>query len=138
MSQQDICKMTILCLGNAHTRKKVAEVLSVKFSGHELLFAENGPEALTQIKAFNPDIYIIGIDTPAPDFGVVTDEIIRLGKEEQSIVMLESDNQQDLEKYRQSGTKYFLKKPVPTDYLLGMLEKLTESVFFSRWQQQRA
>jgi CheY-like chemotaxis protein len=138
MSQQDICKMTILCLGNTHTRRKVTEVFSVKYSGHELLLAENGQQALTQIKQSNPDIYIIGIDTPAPEFGAVTDEIIRLGKEEQSIVMLESENGQILEKYRQSGTKYFLKKPIPPDRLLGVLEKITESVFLSRWQRQRA
>ncbi|MCF2858758.1 ATP-binding protein [Pseudoalteromonas sp. SMS1] len=93
----------------------------------ELLFAENGVEAVELYRASLPDLILMDIQMPEMG-GVEACELIRLQDTEIPIVALTANVlKEDIEKYHQTGFTFHVGKPIDTSTLYATILRCIEA-----------
>lgn len=106
----------------AFMRLRVSKVL--KGSGHEVLEAENGADALEKYKEEKPDLVIMDITMPVMD-GITSVKEIKGFDGCAKIAMLSAMGQQQMViEAIKAGAKDFVLKPFQPDKLMGVVNKL--------------
>ncbi len=106
----------------AFMRLRVSKVL--KESGHDVVEAENGADAVEKYKAEKPDLVIMDITMPVMD-GITSVREIKNFDGDAKIVMLSAMGQQQMViDAIKAGAKDFVLKPFKPDNLMGAVNKL--------------
>ena len=123
-SAAGIKKLCILVIDDSATIRRSAETMLANESC-EVITAENGFEALSQISRYHPDLIFVDIMMPRLD-GYQTCAIIKNNADfrETPVVMLTSkDGLFDMARGRVVGSDQYLTKPFTRDELLGAVKK---------------
>lgn len=118
----------ILVVDDSATIRRSAETMLAR-EGCEVITAENGFEALSQITRHHPDLIFIDIMMPRLD-GYQTCAIIKNNAEfrDTPVVMLTSkDGLFDMARGRVVGSDQYLTKPFTREELLGAVKQHTAS-----------
>lgn len=102
-------------------KKSIQDIISAEA---ELFEASNGQEAIDKYKQVNPDICFMDLTMPVLD-GFEATKIIKTYDKNAKIIIVSADIQEgSIAKAKENGAIGFIKKPVNSDNLLKMLEKL--------------
>jgi two-component system chemotaxis response regulator CheY len=98
-------------------------------NGFEVVaFAENGKEAIEKYKECKPDIVTMDITMPVMD-GIDALKSIKAIDEKATVVMLSALGQENqVKRAVMFGAKTFIVKPFKEDYLIQILNKISESL----------
>ncbi|RXK12763.1 response regulator [Halarcobacter mediterraneus] len=103
------------------TIKALSDLIS---ENDEIIQASNGEEAFNLYKEYNPDICLMDLTMPVID-GFEATLNIKKFDEKAKIIIISADIQEtSMEKAKKNGALGFIKKPVNSDNLKVMLEKL--------------
>ncbi len=108
---------------NADTAKGLARLL--KFSGHEVRVAHDGPDALASAREHVPEVVILDIGLPGMD-GYQVATIMRQeegGKEAMIIAVSGYGEEQARSRSSEAGFNHHLVKPVDFDTLLALITR---------------
>lgn len=120
--------------------RAVLELLSIllRNSGHEVIKAENGQEALAMLPTFTPDIIICDIEMP----GMNGFQFLQVLREEHHeldeipfIFMSSHNDYDDLITGLELGADDYLKKPVESRYLMAKVKAFMRQI--SRMQEKK-
>lgn len=117
-------KLRILVVDDSATIRRSAETMLAN-DGCEVITAENGFEALSQVTRHHPDLIFVDIMMPRLD-GYQTCAIIKNNAEFRAIpiIMLTSkDGLFDMARGRVVGSDQYLTKPFTRDELLGAVKR---------------
>jgi two-component system chemotaxis response regulator CheY len=106
----------------AFMRVRAAKVL--QDSGHEVLQAENGAEAVKAYAAHQPDAVLMDITMPEMDGLAALKEIKKLDPSARVAMVTAMGQQSIVMEALKAGAKDFVLKPFQPDRVLGALQKL--------------
>ena len=122
--EADSASLRILVVDDSSTIRRSAESM-LKTEGYDVVTAENGFEALSQITRHRPDLIFVDIMMPRLD-GYQTCAIIKNNAEfrDTPVVMLTSkDGLFDMARGRVVGSDQYLTKPFTREELLGAVKQ---------------
>jgi two-component system, chemotaxis family, chemotaxis protein CheY len=106
----------------AFMRVRAAKVL--QDSGHEVVQAENGADAVRLYAAHQPDAVLMDITMPEMDGLAALKEIKKLDPEARVAMVTAMGQQAIVMEALKAGAKDFVLKPFQPDRVLGALQKL--------------
>lgn len=90
----------------------------------EVLLANNGREALELYKEHKPDLCFMDLTMPVLDGFEATKQIIEFDKDAKIIVVSADVQEKAMEKAKENGAIGFVNKPIDSQKLEGILNKL--------------
>lgn len=97
----------------------------LKDSGAEVILAQNGMKAISEVRSKQIDIILMDVQMPGMDGHETTEEIRKLGFKRKVIALTAHVNEFEHEKCRRSGCDKVLTKPIKKDVLLRALSMLS-------------
>lgn len=111
-------------------REVMGVMISRKFPGTALLFAENGTRGVELFKEHAPDIVITDIQLPEMD-GIEMAGIIKTIKNDTKFIVLTAfSNKEYFDKFNVIGIHDFLAKPIEFEKLFAAIEKCRTMILF--------
>ena len=108
---------------NEDAAELLAEVLIA--AGHEVLVAHDGPQALTALRKFSPDIALLDIGLPVMDgYELATKLRERVQPPPRIIAITGYGQEQDRDRGRRAGFDAYCVKPVLPDKMLSVIDEL--------------
>jgi two-component system chemotaxis response regulator CheY len=117
--------MTILNVDDSTTMRKIV-TMSLGGTGHTVLEAENGADALTKMKGVKVDVIILDINMPVMN-GLDFLKAIRADAATKAVpvIMLTTQGEESMRQTALGlGANGFLSKPFQKDELIGTLKKV--------------
>jgi signal transduction histidine kinase/DNA-binding response OmpR family regulator len=109
---------------NADSAKSLSRLL--RLSGHEVSVVHDGPDALEQLEAVDPEFILLDIGLPGMD-GYEVARAIRTRPDHRGIVLVALTGygrDEDRRMSRESGFDHHFVKPVEVETLLGLIESV--------------
>jgi YesN/AraC family two-component response regulator len=103
-------------------------IITAKFPGVGVYFAENGRQGLEIFKELLPDIVITDINMPGMDGIEMAGEIRLLKKDTKFIAITGVSNETYLEKFRAIGFSEYMVKPIEFNKLVAAIEKCIDEI----------
>ena len=119
--------------------KDIIEIIENRFikEGYEILTAFNGEEALSKIRADNPDIIILDLVMPKLDGFEVLKEVKRMREENNDkwrpIIIISAKNEfESVMKCYNLQADFYLKKPCRMEDVLKAVKEMTAKIASSK------
>jgi len=119
--------------------KDIIEIIEKRFikEGYEILTAFNGEEALSRIRADNPDIIILDLVMPKLDGFEVLKEVKRMREENNDkwrpIIIISAKNEfESVMKCYNLQADFYLKKPCRMEDVLKAVKEMTAKIASSK------
>jgi DNA-binding response OmpR family regulator len=119
--------------------KDIIEIIEKRFikEGYEILTAFNGEEALSKIRADNPDIIILDLVMPKLDGFEVLKEVKRMREENNDkwrpIIIISAKNEfESVMKCYNLQADFYLKKPCRMEDVLKAVKEMTAKIASSK------
>lgn len=90
----------------------------------EIIQASNGEEAISMYKEHKPDICLMDLTMPVMDGFEATLNINNFDSEAKIIIVSADIQDGSIQRAKENGAKGFIKKPINSENLKSMLEKL--------------
>src|SRR5260370_30690967 len=96
--------------------------------GYEVRSAQNGSDALTELKAFDADVVITDLNMPLLDGKGLLEELHKAGSSAQTVVLTAFGNLETaLETVHKLGAFWYIEKPVQPPALRMIVERAVEN-----------
>jgi DNA-binding response OmpR family regulator len=131
--QDDICRFSLLYVEDeAATRELIGSMLKMSYPNIDVIFADNGMDALKRIQEHSFDLYLIDLMLPALNGLALCEKIISLNDDNHIMVLSGYGNEDVIDKCLEMGVKDYLVKPISMDSLILKITVMAENIFWKR------
>jgi CheY-like chemotaxis protein len=129
----DLCRFSLLYVEDeVATRRLIGSMLKMSYPNIDVIFVNNGMDAIKIIQEYKFDLFVIDLTLPALNGLALCEKIISLYDDNQIIVLSGYGNEGVVDKCLKMGVKNFQVKPISIDSLIVEIGAMAENIFWER------